>query len=71
MVEFHKTGAKLFVQLTAGFGRSFAVNSTMEKIENNKVLNFLAKPVLNVDRICASASPSPESLVATRSPRGH
>jgi 2-enoate reductase len=59
MVEFHKTGAKLFVQLTAGFGRSFAINSTMEKIENNKVLNFLAKPVLNVDRICASASPSP------------
>ncbi|MFR5382739.1 MAG: hypothetical protein ACLTGM_11260 [Oscillospiraceae bacterium] len=23
MPEFHKTGAKLFVQLTAGFGRSF------------------------------------------------
>ena len=23
--EFHKTGAKLFVQLTAGFGRSFTI----------------------------------------------
>ena len=26
MPEFHKTGAKLFVQLTAGFGRSFTIS---------------------------------------------
>ena len=26
MPEFHKTGAKLFVQLTAGFGRSFTID---------------------------------------------
>ena len=25
MEEFHKTGAKLFIQLTAGFGRSFSI----------------------------------------------
>ena len=30
MPEFHKTGAKLFVQLTAGFGRSFTVSEMME-----------------------------------------
>jgi len=59
MVEFHKTGAKMFVQLTAGFGRAFAINASMEKLAQNKVLGFLAKPILNVDRITASASPNP------------
>ena len=29
MPEFHKTGAKLFVQLTAGFGRSFTISGLM------------------------------------------
>ena len=58
MPEFHKTGAKLFVQLTAGFGRSFTVSSMMEKLYNNPVLNVLSKPVMNLDKITASASPS-------------
>ena len=30
MPEFHKTGAKLFVQLTAGFGRSFTISQDSE-----------------------------------------
>ncbi len=59
MPEFHKTGAKLFVQLTAGFGRSFTISPVMEKLYSNKILRTLAKPVLNFDKICASASPSP------------
>ncbi|MBR0295140.1 MAG: FAD-dependent oxidoreductase [Bacilli bacterium] len=59
MPEFHKTGAKLFIQLTAGFGRSFTVSEMMEKLYNNKVLRTLAKPVMNLDKITASASPSP------------
>ena len=59
MPEFHKTGAKLFIQLTAGFGRSFTVSKMMEMLYNNKVLNFLAKPVMDLDKITASASPSP------------
>ena len=59
MVEFHKTGAKLFIQLTAGFGRSFAISPLMEKILNNKILNVLAKPVVNIDYLCASCSPNP------------
>ncbi len=57
--ELHKTGAKLFVQLTAGFGRSFTVSSMMETLYNNPVLNVLSKPVMNLDKITASASPSP------------
>ena len=59
MPEFHKTGAKLFVQLTAGFGRSFTVSEMMEKLYNNPVLRVLSKPVMDLDKITASASPSP------------
>lgn len=59
MPEFHKTGAKLFVQLTAGFGRSFTVSHMMEMLYTNKALRFLSKPVMDLDKITASASPSP------------
>ena len=59
MPEFHKTGAKLFVQLTAGFGRSFTISSMMEMLYTNPVLNVLSKPIMNLDKITASASPSP------------
>ncbi len=59
MPEFHKTGAKLFVQLTAGFGRSFTVSSMMEKLYNTPVVNVLSKPFMNLDKITATASPSP------------
>ncbi len=59
MPEFHKTGAKLFVQLTAGFGRSFTVSSMMETLYNTPVVNVLSKPFMNLDKITATASPSP------------
>ena len=58
MPEFHKTGAKLFVQLTAGFGRSFTVSEVMETLYNNKALRVLSKPFMDLDKITASASPS-------------
>ncbi|MBE6129864.1 MAG: 2-enoate reductase [Erysipelotrichaceae bacterium] len=59
MPEFHKTGAKLFVQLTAGFGRSFTISEMMEKLYTNPILRLASKPVMDLDRITASASPSP------------
>ena len=59
MPEFHKTGAKLFVQLTAGFGRSFTVSEMMEMLYNNKALRVLSKPFMDLDKITATASPSP------------
>ena len=59
MPEFHKTGAKLFVQLTAGFGRSFSVSPMMEALYTNPVLRTLSKPFMDLDMICASASASP------------
>ena len=59
MPEFHKTGAKLFVQLTAGFGRSFTISKMMENLYTNKVLRKLSKPFMDLDKITATASPSP------------
>lgn len=59
MDEFHKTGCKLFIQLTAGFGRSMAVSDMMEMLATNKFLGTLAKPFVNVDYLCASCSPNP------------
>lgn len=59
MEEFHKTGAKLFIQLTAGFGRAFAINPLMEKLNTNRFLNAVAKPFLDLDYLCASCSPTP------------
>ncbi len=59
MPEFHKTGAKLFIQLTAGFGRSFTISSMMENLYTNPVLRVLSKPVMDLDKITASASEAP------------
>ena len=59
MEEFHKTGAKMFIQLTAGFGRSFTIPNSMKKIAQNKFLRGLIKPVIDIDRLTASPSELP------------
>ena len=59
MPRLHATGAKLFVQLTAGFGRSFTVSKLMEDLYTNPVLRRVSKPFMDLDRICATASPTP------------
>ncbi len=59
MDEFHKTGCKLFVQLTAGFGRSLAINDIMVKSFKNPALAAVLKPVLDVSYLTASASATP------------
>lgn len=59
MDEIHKTGAKLFVQLTAGFGRSFAVPQSLAAVAKNKALSKAVKPIVDLDYLCASASPNP------------
>lgn len=73
MPEFHKTGAKLFVQLTAGFGRSFTISEMMETLYTNKALRVLAKPFMDLDKITAAPSPSPNrwsDKVPSRDDRG-
>ena len=57
--EFHKYGGKLFIQLAAGFGRSMAVNGMMVNLLKNPTLGKLAKPFLDVEYCCASASATP------------
>ena len=59
MPEFHKTGAKLFVQLTAGFGRSFTISHLMETLYTNKALRVVSKPFMDLDKITAAPSESP------------
>ncbi|MGI6510013.1 MAG: FAD-dependent oxidoreductase [Erysipelotrichaceae bacterium] len=59
MDEFHKTGAKMFIQLTAGFGRAMAVNHLMVLMLKNKVVGTLGKPIFDMDYITASASATP------------
>ena len=59
MDEIHKTGAKLFVQLTAGFGRSFSIPNNLAPIIKNKFLSFLLKPIINLPYLCASPSKLP------------
>ena len=59
MVEFHKTGAKLFIQLAAGMGRSMAINGWMTMLAKNNFLNKIASPIVDVQYICASASEVP------------
>ena len=59
MVEFHKTGAKLFIQLAAGFGRSMAVTPWMVVLNKNPILNKIASPIVDVSYSCASASATP------------
>ena len=63
MVEFHKTGAKLFIQLAAGMGRSMAINGWMTMLAKNNFLNKIASPIVDVQYICASA---PEPLEGRR-----
>lgn len=59
MDKIHETGAKLFVQLTAGMGRSFAIPDSLVSIHNSPVLRTLAKPIMDVPYLSASPSELP------------
>ena len=59
MEEIHKTGAKLFVQLTAGMGRSWAITDLIAPLHKNKFTRAILKPVLDTSHELASPSPLP------------
>ena len=59
MDEIHKTGAKLFIQLTAGMGRSWAITDLIAPLHKNKVTRALIKPLLDTSHELASPSPQP------------
>ncbi len=59
MDEIHKTGAKLFIQLTAGMGRSWAITELIAPMHKNKFTRALLKPVIDTSHELASPSPLP------------
>ena len=59
MDEIHKTGAKLFVQLTAGMGRSWAITELVAPLHKNKFTRKILKPILDTSHELASPSPQP------------
>ncbi len=59
MDEIHKTGAKLFVQLTAGMGRSWAITELIAPLHKNRFTRALLKPVIDTSHELASPSPQP------------
>ena len=59
MDEIHKTGAKLFIQLTAGMGRSWAITELVGPLHKNKFTRALIKPILDTSHELASPSAQP------------
>ncbi len=59
MDEIHKTGAKLFVQLTAGMGRSWAITDHIVPLHKNKLTRAILKPIIDTSYQLASPSPTP------------
>ena len=59
MDEIHKTGAKLFVQLTAGMGRSWAITELVAPLHKNKFTRAIIKPIIDTSHELASPSPLP------------
>ncbi len=59
MEEVHATGAKLFIQMTAGFGRSMALSAMMTMMINNKVIGTIAKPIMDPEYLTTAPSELP------------
>ncbi len=59
MKEIHKTGAKLFVQITAGMGRSWAIPTPLVMLHNMPVVRDIIKPIINIPYQSASPSELP------------
>ena len=59
MDEIHKYGAKLFIQITAGMGRSWAIPTAMVAIHNMPVVRDIIKPIINIPYQSASPSELP------------
>ena len=54
--ELHQTGAKIFIQLTAGMGRAWAITDQLVPLHSNGLLRFLSKPVIDTEYQMASPS---------------
>ena len=59
MDEIHKTGAKVFIQLTAGMGRSWAIPDLVAGLHKNKLTRAIMKPIIDTNHELASPSEQP------------
>ena len=59
MDEIHKTGAKVFIQLTAGMGRSWAITELVGPLHKNKITRALIKPIIDTSHELACPSEQP------------
>ena len=59
MDEIHKTGAKLFIQLTAGMGRSWAITDLVGGLHKKPLVRKLIKPIIDTNHELASPSEQP------------
>ena len=59
MEEIHKTGAKLFIQLTAGMGRSWAITDLVGSLHKKPLVRKLIKPIIDTNHELASPSEQP------------
>ena len=59
MDEIHKTGAKVFIQLTAGMGRSWAITELIGPLHKNKLTRAIIKPVIDTNHELACPSEQP------------
>ena len=59
MDEIHKTGAKLFIQLTAGMGRSWAITDLVGSLHKKPLVRKLIKPIIDTNHELASPSAQP------------
>ncbi|WP_026653906.1 FAD-dependent oxidoreductase [Butyrivibrio proteoclasticus] len=59
MDQLHDTGAKMFVQMTAGFGRSFALTEPLAMLIRNKTLGKASKFYIDPEYLTAAPSVLP------------
>ncbi len=59
MDEIHSYGAKLFIQLTAGMGRSWAITDLVAPLHKTKFTRAIVKPIIDTSHELASPSPLP------------
>lgn len=64
MKEIHKYGSKLFIQITAGMGRSWAIPTPLVLIHKTPILRDIIKPIINIPYQSASPSKLPSRWAA-------
>ncbi len=57
--EIHSHGAKIFIQLTAGMGRSWAITELVGPLHKNKFTRAVMKPIIDTSHELASPSEQP------------